>query len=272
MKKLVALPAALAIALAVGGCGHQVNAPELFNPVCKGMSLQNRVIPPESDPHDRLGHYDEPSPPTNFHSGTPWLQFVAMDTSMAAAAKEAIVYVRSYRLHALVNGRDTVLTEITAEKFDPASQSGLFTRFGWYAGGQYVPMSSTDVERKQDVLVFHLNRHPLNIWHVWGFWLRITLPAGTTRCWSEAEVALSGNVCLQDAFDWWRDPDSFYDGWNVNNIEGAVSTWTFPLATDKPMLQAFQTVLAGGPTAPQTVPFLVPIAHNTGRAYGRVAF
>lgn len=230
------------------GCGNDLvtpPVPENFNPDCVPMQLAERFIPPEADPHDRYSHYDVPNPPTGFTSVTPWMQFVVMDTTATSDTLDAWAYVRHLRIWAEVNGQDRKILDVTANSFRAASQSGLFARFPWFGnGGKYTVMNAIEVAKHNDVLAFHVLVHKDRVWHCWGF-PRATLPAGTTRCWADVEWAMSGNVCGQVGFDWWRTPKAVYAGWNVNNIEGAVSPWSYPLTYDAPMTGSFQIAIAG---------------------------
>lgn len=247
---LASVSLAAVIAVTLLGCGGSTlvqppDPPEDFNPVCISMQPAQYMIPPEADPHDAHGHYDVPNPPNGFGSATPWMQFVVMDTTATADTLDAWVYVRHLRMWAEVNGQEKKILDVTASSFNRASQSGLFTRFPWFGNdGKYDVMNTDEAKKHNDVLAFHVQLHKDRVWHCWGF-PRAVVPAGTSRCWADIEWAMSGNVCGQVGFDWWRTPTAVYNGWNVNNIEGAVSPWSYPLTYNAPMNGAFQIAIAG---------------------------
>jgi hypothetical protein len=126
------------------------------------------------------------------------------------------------RVHAIINGVDTILLEDT---FDIPTQEmdsyGLYSRNPWFAGDRLADMPFT-VQNSSLIMEPSLNQN--RVYHWWNT-SRKLIPSGTSRIWFEARVRVTGGAGVQAGIDYWKDLTADYAGLDVNNTEAGASDW-----------------------------------------------
>jgi hypothetical protein len=212
--------AAFLIAVSIPGCGG-------------GDFEEGPVFAPAESPH-KLAYYRYATPPAGFNAVVGWMQ--AIDIRGTGAPMR--VDVDWMRLHATVNGADTVLLDDSFDTRTAAMDAyGLYSRNPWFAGDRLAPMPSTI---ELSALVVLPNSSPDRVFHWWNT-SRSLIPAGTTRVWFEARIRVVGGAGVQAGIDYWRDLTSPYAGLDVNNTEAGASDWFGNLTAD------WQTISVGRP-------------------------
>lgn len=181
---------------------------------CSDNELSN-CAPSESP--QRIGYYSKLTPPSGFLASLGWLQAL-QNTDIGGTSHIETDWMR---LHAIIDKKDTI---IISEEFDLVttnmSSYGLYNRDPWYGGDKQESMPFT---LSNSIMLIKPSLHPEKVFHWWTS--RATVPLGSSRVWFEARIRIIGAAQLQGGIDYWRNLDSPYLGYNVNNTEAGVSEW-----------------------------------------------
>ncbi len=175
------------------------------------------TIPPEV-PH-KEGYVTYLLPPDGFTAGLAWMQAIH-DTNRPGPSTVEVDWMRFY---CIVNGDDVLLA---SDEYDNSKiGGGLYTPFPEFSYYGDIP-AQFNLSKRHAVLT--ISEQPYYLWHWWNFlWPRASIPVDAERCFMEARVRIQGPAMVQAGLDYWREPDSEWDGTNVNNIEAGVSDWFF---------------------------------------------
>ncbi len=214
-------------------------------------------IPPEVA-HE-TGYVAYLLPPAGFTAGLGWLQAIH-DVNRPGPSSVEVDWMR---LYCVVNGQDVL---IESDEYDDAEiGGGLYTRYPWFETGFYEDISA-DFNLTKGYAVLTISDYPDNVWHWWNTqWPRALIPAAAERCFMEALVRIQGPALVQAGLDYWREPDSVWEGTNVNNVEAGISDWlsesdqwqlisiaaSFPNISASPLSRAFGNIAIGS-SATQT--------------------
>lgn len=168
----------------------------------------------------KKGYIKYLTPPNNFKAVTGWINAIH-DRNSNEPSQIEMDYIR---LYARVNDSDVLLH--SNEYKDGIAEGGLYMRNPWFGNDDDKPIPYEYVNN--EALLLRTSTKPDNVWHVWNkIWPRVEVPMGAERCWLEVRCRITGPALIQIGIDFWREPDSEYAGWNVNNIESGVSDWYY---------------------------------------------
>ncbi len=204
---------------------------EANNTVSAGIGEKwnpNPMLPPE------IPQYHEYCrlrlPPSSFSAGLPWMQ--ALHSGNANdSSKVEIDYLRFY---AHTPDGDTLLCE--DDYLDDLQLAGYDN------GGTYLRYPFFFLEEENNWampaeiangnLVFFPGAQRDRVFHWWTS-ERATIPQDAEYVYAEARVRITGDACVQLAVDFWRDLESPYSGFDVNNTEAGVSDFIFGMRSDE---------------------------------------
>ncbi|NLH51469.1 MAG: hypothetical protein GX459_01330 [Bacteroidales bacterium] len=179
---------------------------------------QSDIIPDEVA--HKKGYIQYLTPPNNFKAVTGWITAIHDKRS----PEDSWIEIDYIRIYARFNGSDKLLSK--NEYNDGIAEGGLFMRQPWFGSNYNIPIPYEF--SSSGCLILRTSSKPDNVWHVWNKqWPRAVVPPNIERCWLEVKCRITGSALIQLGLDYWREPTSFYAGYNVNNIEAGVSDWYF---------------------------------------------
>lgn len=203
MVRVVAALGLSCVLIAFHGCGHADSSTPPYAP--------------QESPH-KVAYYRYATPPVGFTAAVGWMQAI----DILGTGATSTVEVDWMRVHAVVNGIDTIILEDTFDVHTGAMDGyGLYSRNPWFAGDKLAVMPFTI---SNGTLMLNPGANPNRVYHWWNT-SRCLIDPGTTRVWFEARVRVSGGAGVQAGLDYWKDLSAPYAGHNVNNTEAGTSNW-----------------------------------------------
>ncbi len=165
---------------------------------------------------------DTPFLPKGYYCGVSWVQALTLNPNDNSDSKVIVDYVVVYKIT-----KSGSYVEIDREDYSDdyegalsENKGGLYARYPWYGKDYHTDIDASYV--KNGFVTFNISERPNNVFHFWGNRFEAdpnTDYAVGIRC------KIIGKCALSVGFDWWREMDSPYAGFNVNNTQAFCSAW-----------------------------------------------
>ena len=176
---------------------------------------ESSLAPPES-PH-RNAYYRMGLPPEGWTSGVAWVNAVH-DRRKTGSSSLKVDWVRFY---CVVNGKAEMVTGEGSSSGTGIQWMGLYLRNPWFGNGDH--HENINIDCSGDVCSFPLSSRLDRVWHFGGS--RAVIPAGVSKCYTEARVKPEGNALVQLGGDFWISQTADWCGWRQCNTEAFASDW-----------------------------------------------
>lgn len=180
-------------------------------------TVQYAKYAPAESPH-QYAYFRYPTAPSEFTAVVGWMQSI----DIKGTGVNNTVEVDWMKLHAIINGVDTVIFEDTFDKHTPEMDYyALYKRSPWFEGDNQDSMPFTV---QNSIMIMNPSNAPNRIFHWWNT-KRSPVPTTSSRIWFEAKIRITGGAGVQAGIDYWKDLTAPYSGLDVNNTEAGVSDW-----------------------------------------------
>lgn len=199
----------------VAGCGGDEPSRQTDNPTMTALPSIPDYVPPAV----RQEWLRALSPPPGMTAVLFW--GVAIHDTRQVGTSEVLIDWQ--RMVCRVGERDV---EVDRNDFDRSVSGGLCAKRPWCADMSGSLPATIDAAR--GVAILRPASSPEQVFHWWGTYAwpegRPAIPAGASRCWTEARVKVTGPALVQIGFDWYPGRTGA-GGASGGVVEGAVSNW-----------------------------------------------
>ncbi len=207
------------------------------NNTCNSSLAPPSYAPAESP--QKVAYFRYAIPPLGFTAVVGWMQAIDIHGKGSTCKVE----VDWMRLHALVDGIDTILYEDNFKSYVPAmNYYRLYDRKPWFKDNENTIMPFT-IENSS--LVMEPSLYPQRIFHWWNT-SRSMVKKNTSRIWFEARVRITGDAGVQAGIDYWKDLNADWAGYDVNNTEAGASNWFGNSTDDWQIISVGQPLMCHG--------------------------
>lgn len=177
------------------------------------------------------GHHNITPPIENFRAVLGWLQTVTI-SPYQNPGETAIVTVDYIRLIGYMKINSKIIPQIVIEdNYDrpfPRSlnqeEGKLYNRLPrWFAGEVYEYKDVFNSQIQDGFLTIDVAKTPDKIVHWWT--PRIYIDPNAQYYLMQIRFKIDGKAAIQIGSDWWKDINSPYLGYGINNIEAWISDW-----------------------------------------------